>query len=306
MKCGEVKYLRILLTTRCNMSCCFCHREGASSAGEDIVRPVLFDVVGRMHELGFEKFKLMGGEPMLYPQLDSVIVGMRRRIGSSDLSMISNGTASPEAYEKLLSLGLNRLNISIHGWMLDSFVANTGCSIEVCDKIRNTVCRLSERRLIGKLNYVVKRGVNEKDFCELINFAGERELVVDALNLLVFGDNASAAAYRYSMSELECFVRSRFDVKASFEVQNKYSLPSKLLKLTNGASINLKVSKMNESMAFQACISCSKRNACVEGIKAMRVTPPGILQPCLMRTDNTLDLRGLRCNGDIVTYLGAL
>lgn len=306
MRIGAVTYLRILLTTRCNMACRFCHHEGAPCGGGDIDVAMLLETVGKMHELGFRKFKLMGGEPLLYPNLQSVVGKIRERIGSSDLSMISNGTGNPARYEELLSSGMNRLNISIHGWSPKFFVANTCCKAEVCDRIRKTIVSLSGKRLVGKLNYVVKRGVNEDDFFNLIEFAGEREIVVDALNLLAPSGNVVAENYGYSMVDLERLVRSRYDVQESLEMANRCSLPSKRLKLTNGATVNLKVSMVRDENAFNACSGCRVRGSCVEGIKALRLTSEGILQPCLMRMDNVLNLNEHGSKSDIVAYLNAL
>ena len=267
---------------------------------------MLLDAVGKMHALGFAKFKLMGGEPMLYPNLPEVVCALRSRIGDSDLSMISNGTAEASRYEELLSAGMDRLNISIHGWTPDFFSLNTGCQSAICDKIRNTVVTLSEKRLIGKLNYVVQRDVNESDFFELLDFAGEKGLVVDALNLLDFAGLARPAVKRYSMREIECLIRSRYIVQDALEVQNRNSIPSRMLKLTNGASVNLKVSELNAECAFDGCAKCMARASCVEGIKAMRLTPDGIVQPCLVRSDNVYDLKEGGSISEIAAYLMAL
>lgn len=306
MKLGTITYLRILLTTRCNMACRFCHHEGAPCGGGDIDESILLDAIGKMYGFGFRKFKLMGGEPILYPNLLSVIRKIRGRIGASDLSMISNGTADATRYEELLSSGMDRLNISIHGWSPECFVANTGCKIEICDRIRKTLSFLSERRLIGKLNYVVKKGVNEDDFFELLDYAGKNELVVDALNLLDPGGNSVAEDYSYSMADMERLIRARCAVRTSSEMLNKWSLPSKRLWLANGAQVNLKVSMMNNVDAFDACAACRVKKVCVEGIKAVRLTSAGILQPCLMRTDNILNLNEHSSVSDIAAYLEAL
>ena len=306
MKLGDVTYLRILLTTRCNMRCVFCHREGVSSGEVDIDESVLVDAVGKMHELGFRKFKLMGGEPTLYPNLRTVVGMVRERIGSSDLSMISNGMAESALYEELLSSGIDRLNISVHGWAPECFSKITGVSDLVCDKVKHTIVCLAEKHLINKLNYVVRQGVNESDFFNLLDFAGEMNLMVDALNLLSVGDGTAVNGQYYSLSAIESLVRSRYVVKEVLDVRNRCSLPSKLLKLANGACVNLKISELNRENVFNACSCCPVRKSCVEGIKALRLTPAGFLQPCLMRSDNTLDLNRLDTKADIASYLLAL
>ena len=303
MSLCKVNYLRILLTSRCNMFCAFCHREGAVCDSCDIDRTLLLEVISTMYNLGFKKFKLMGGEPMLYPNMALIVREIRKRIGDSDLSMISNGTAASGEYEKLLSAGMNRLNISVHGWMPEFFVANTRCSLKTYGRIKNTILELAEKRLIGKLNYVVKKGRNEEDFFKLLVFAGENELVVDALNLLNMDGDTRLINLYYSMSSIERLIRSKYKIRDVTMVNNKYSLPSKLLKLENGAMVNLKISRLNEENVFKACLDCGLKKSCIEGIKAIRLTPSGVLQPCLMRRDNGLALIKKHDKSSITKYL---
>ena len=288
------------------MACRFCHREGTSFDGADIDAKFLLDVVGRMYELGFRKFKLMGGEPMLYPQIGYVVSELRRLIGDSDLSMISNGSAASAQYEELFVLGMDRLNISVHGWGAEFFSMNTKCPAEMGNKIRQTIIELAEKRRIGKLNYVVKRGGNEEDFISLLNFARERDLVVDALNLLELTGGEIGDGIRYSMSEIQSLICSRFEVLEAIEIQHKYGFPSKRLRLVGGGEVNLKVSQLNQAMVFNACSDCRKWKYCVEGIKALRLMPSGVLQPCLMREDNVLDLNQYPTLNALEVYLKAL
>lgn len=306
MKIGDVSYLRILLTTRCNLQCRYCHQEGVNCNKSDIDAVFLLDIIQKMKALGFRKFKFMGGEPMLYQNLTSVVAGVKKLIGDADLSMISNGTASFSSYEEIMMSGMDRLNVSVHGWSSEAFCSNTGCSGEIFDRIRQTIISLAEKKLIGKINYVVRKGVNESDFFKLVDFAGRKELVVDALNLLDTKENFSALQQWYSMLEIERLVCSKYDIKDIYENTNSHSLPSRRLLLQNGAVVNLKISKLNDEHLFCDCLSCVKKKSCMEGIKAMRLTPAGILQPCLMRTDNTLDLVKHNSVEEIEKYLKKL
>lgn len=304
IKC--IQYLRVLLTNNCNMSCSFCHKEGCDYNERDLDETILIDTIKLLYRIGYRKIKLMGGEPMLYKNIDSVICEIKNIGSDIDLSMISNGSANLEQYERLFNLGLDRLNISVHGWKENYFKKNAGASTKLYNDVKDNIIELAKKGRINKLNYVLKRGINENDFYSLVDFAKAYELVIDALNLLTFEYDLSSQKYQYSFDEIEQLIRERYKVKEVLQFVNPYSLASKRLCLDNGVKINLKINKLNQENIFLSCKECSKKCNCVEGIKAIRLTNDAIIQPCLLRTDNTLDLKENYSEEEIINYLRAL
>lgn len=112
----EVTGVRVSLTDRCNFDCVYCHNEGLGDTrgpmepadtemtADDVVR--FLDVVS---ELGVEKVKFTGGEPMLRQDLEEII---RRTPETMDVSMTTNGTFLPDRAADLKTAGLQRVNIS--------------------------------------------------------------------------------------------------------------------------------------------------------------------------------------------------
>lgn len=301
-----MKYLRVLLTNKCNLSCEFCHGEGCEYSSADIDEDILCEAIEVLYKIGYRKIKLMGGEPMLYPSLSSIVEKIKKNGGDIDLSMISNGSADINHYKSLIITGLDRLNISIHGWRLDDFIANTKSSKTVWQQIRKNIECLARNHGINKVNYVLKKGVNEEDFFELVEFACEYGLVIDALNLLVDSNESYQRGLQYQFNEIEELISKKYTIFDKYEKENLFSLPSKRLVLKNGAEINLKINKLNQQNVFYGCSTCKYQADCIEGIKAIRITNKAMIQPCLLRTDNCYDLKKSLNPEDIINYLTQL
>ena len=202
--------------------------------------------------------------------------------------------------------GLDRLNISVHGWNESYFCENTGNSKEQCGKVKANILSLVAQRKINKINYVLQKGKNESDFHALIESVKNFNIVVDVLNLLIFPGQEQATKLQYSFVEIEQFVKEHWTIDKSVDYDNPYSLPSKRLILTNGCIINLKVNQLNKQEIFQSCKDCLYKESCIEGIKAIRLTNDALIQPCLLRTDNTLKLSDVTEKDAIINYLKEL
>lgn len=288
------------------MHCAFCHQEGCNYFEKDINFELLIATIKKLYEIGYRKFKLMGGEPMLYPKIKSVVKSVRNIATDIDLSMISNGSANVSKYIELFECGLDRLNISVHGWNEDYFCENTGNSPEMHNMVKSNIIELIKSNKINKINYVLQKGKNESDFYSMINDIKEFDVVVDVLNLLLFPNNINCIDFHYSFQEIENLILNYWDVKKIINYNNPYSLPSRRLLLDSGCSINLKVNKLNEQEILFSCRECLYKEFCIEGIKAIRLTNDGVIQPCLLRSDNTFKISENTKKSEIIDFLRLL
>lgn len=66
MMLKKSKYLRISVTNTCNLSCFYCHKEGNHSPDQNMLSPREIQTLCRIGlAMGYEKFKLTGGEPTM-------------------------------------------------------------------------------------------------------------------------------------------------------------------------------------------------------------------------------------------------
>jgi MoaA/NifB/PqqE/SkfB family radical SAM enzyme len=118
----------IIPIRRCNLSCTYCNEY------DDFSKPVPLDVIlQRLELLGNLKtgvITLSGGEPLLHPELDEIIRGIRRH--ATLAGMITNGyLLTAERVRRLNDAGLDYLQISIDNVMPDDVSKK---SLKVLDK----------------------------------------------------------------------------------------------------------------------------------------------------------------------------
>ncbi len=101
---------------RCNLSCAYCNEYDAFS--KPVPTEVMLERVDRLSRLGTTIITLSGGEPLLHPELETII----RRIRSHGnlAGMITNGyLLTPQRIEWLNRVGLDHMQISIDNVMPD-------------------------------------------------------------------------------------------------------------------------------------------------------------------------------------------
>ncbi len=102
--------VHIVPIRRCNIDCGYCNEYDKVSP--PVPLPVLLRRLDKLADLGTAVVACSGGEPLLHPQIDDIIRGIRER--GMMAGLISNGYLfSPRHIERLNRAGLDYLQISI-------------------------------------------------------------------------------------------------------------------------------------------------------------------------------------------------
>jgi MoaA/NifB/PqqE/SkfB family radical SAM enzyme len=95
---------------RCNLACAYCNEYDTTS--KPVPLEVMLSRLDKLGELGTSMITVSGGEPLMHPDLDAMVVHARRRGMVS--SIITNGYyLSPERIRRLNAARLDYLQISI-------------------------------------------------------------------------------------------------------------------------------------------------------------------------------------------------
>lgn len=181
----RVDYLRISVTDRCNERCLYCLPENYSNwlPREEILRDdELLAVAKTAVSLGFKKFRVTGGEPLVRPGVVDFIRDLVALPGVESVQLTTNGTRLPQLAQPLFDAGLRRMNISLDALDDARYRAITGGELQpVLDGIKLV-------KKIGfpsvKLNTVLMRGKNENEILPLVNFAAEHDVAVRFIELM--------------------------------------------------------------------------------------------------------------------------
>jgi cyclic pyranopterin phosphate synthase len=162
----QVRDLRISVTDRCNFRCTYCmpktvfgHDYRFMDRKELLTFEELERVARAFAELGVEKIRLTGGEPLLRKELE-VLVERLDAIDGLDLTLTTNASLLAHKAEALRDAGLDRINVSLDSLDDATFRAMNDVEFPV-GRVLEGIDAAAAVGLPVKVNAVVKRGVND-------------------------------------------------------------------------------------------------------------------------------------------------
>ena len=159
-----LRNLRVSVTDRCNLRCQYCMPEEEYTwlRRADLLT---FEEIQRLvevfTELGVDKVRLTGGEPLLRRDLPDLVRCCRRVPAVQDLAMTTNGVLLAGQAAALREAGLHRVTVSLDTLRPDRFRALTRRDEHAA--VLRGIEAVREAGFPGlKLDTVVIRGVNER------------------------------------------------------------------------------------------------------------------------------------------------
>ncbi len=260
--------LRIALTPRCNLSCIYCHHEGEAKPNGEISDEMVVSVARAAALLGVRSLKFTGGEPLLRPGLAGLIARMPQEL---DISLTTNGIFLAEQAGPLAEAGLDRVNVSLDSLRPEVYRAITAGRDGDLEKVLAGIDAAKAAGLAPiKLNVVVLKE-NEAEIDDLIDFCREKGLILQLIELLDLGHlglSGNIDAIERQLAARAERVRTR-----QMHRRKKYFL--------DGAEVEV-VRPMDNT---EFCANCTR----------LRVTSDGKIKPCLLRSDNLVEIGTCDC-----------
>jgi cyclic pyranopterin phosphate synthase len=160
--------LRISVTDRCNFRCVYCMpKEVFGRDFQFLERAELlsFEEICRLArifvDLGVEKIRLTGGEPLVRKDVERLVAGLSRIPGLKDIALTTNGSMLAVKSEALAEAGLRRVTVSLDALDDATFRAMNDTGFPVARVLSGI--EAAHKAGLGpiKINMVVKRGVND-------------------------------------------------------------------------------------------------------------------------------------------------
>lgn len=265
----KIDYLRISVTDRCDLRCLYCMPEEGikSKPHHEIMR---FEEILRVAEvamqLGINKFRLTGGEPLLRRGIIAFIKSLGLLPGVQDLSVTTNGTHLTRMGEQLWDAGVRRLNISLD--TLDagkySWITRGGDFQVVWDGIRDAL-KLGFSPI--KINAVALRNFNEQEWADFARLTYNYPVHIRFIELMPIGTSRNiAGGYYISCSQVQDRMERELGKLVPVETV-KGNGPAQYFQLP-GAKGTI---GFIHAMSNHFCASCNR----------LRLTADGKLRPCL-------------------------
>jgi cyclic pyranopterin phosphate synthase len=183
--------LRISVTDRCNFRCTYCMpldeydwiEKQEILTYEEIVRLAKIFV-----QLGVDKIRLTGGEPLVRRDLEKLVSQLSPLPGLRDLCLTTNGSLLAEKAPALKAAGLRRVNVSLDTLKPEKFRAMTKRGD--LDKVLEGLFAAKHSGLQPiKINAVIERGVNDDDILDLVDFSRKNKFDIRFIEYMDVGNS---------------------------------------------------------------------------------------------------------------------
>jgi len=278
-----VKDLRISVTDRCNFRCTYC-MPMEEYVWIDRHEILTFEEITRLArlfvDLGVEKIRITGGEPLVRKDLHRLIDMLRALDGDLDLCLTTNASLLCDQIDDLAAAGLKRINVSIDTLDPEKFklITKRGDLEKVIEGLF-----AAKRAGLGriKINAVIERGLNDDDILPLVEFARENGFAMRFIEYMDVGNaNNWISEKIVSKKEILEKINERFPLR---EVgRDNGTAPSVDYEFIDGGGDVGVIASVTEPF----CATCTRA----------RLTADGKLVTCLFSTQGH-DLKSLMRSG---------
>lgn len=193
----RMRDLRISVTDRCNFRCVYCMPKDVFGP-DHVFLPraelLTFEEIIRIArvfvDLGIEKIRLTGGEPLLRKNLEKLIEQLAKL--PVELTLTTNGSLLKQKALALKNSGLTRVTVSLDGLDDGVFKQMNDADYSVSDVLAG-IAAAAQAGLPIKINCVVKRGTNDDQILPLAaHFRGSGHI----LRFIEYMDVGSSNGWR--------------------------------------------------------------------------------------------------------------
>ena len=270
-----LRNLRLSVTDRCNLRCSYCmpEKDYVWLPREDILH---FEEIERLVDvfldLGVDKVRLTGGEPLLRRDVPDLVARLAARPRIRDLAMTTNGVLLAEHAQPLKDAGLHRLTVSLDTLHRDRFQQLTRSDEH--DRVLAGISAAAPLFPGLKIDTVVIRGTNDDELVDLLEFGRRYGAEVRFIEYMDVGGATHWSAERV-MSRRQMLEALSAHYGPIAPVQEVTSAPADRYRLEDGLVFGI-ISSTTEPF----CSDCDRS----------RLTADGVWYLCLYATAG-VDLR---------------
>ncbi len=263
--------LRISVTDRCNIRCVYCMPEDVTFLPSSEI--LSFEEIERsvrlMVDMGINRVRLTGGEPLVRRELWRLIESLKAIDGLDDIAMTTNGILLEKHAADLKRAGLDRLNIS-----LDTLDRKQFKKLTRRDELDRALAGIAAAKEAGfentRINAVAIAGLTEDEVVPLARFCRDQSLELRFIEFMPLdGDQNWSSGNVLKGAELRSMIESEVgNLKPA--VRTYSAQPASDYVYTDGAG---SIGFINP-VSSPFCSSCDR----------LRITAEGKLRNCLFST----------------------
>jgi len=282
----KIHYLRISLTDHCNLRCVYCmpedmtFRPNAALMQDDEI----LTLVNLFSQLGFDKFRLTGGEPTVRANIVDLVGQIAATPGVKTVTMTTNGVLLPKLARPLAEAGMDRVNIS-----LDTLDAEKFRRLTRWGSLEDVWLGIQAAEKAGlepiKINAVVVRGYNETDVIDLARLTLEHPWQVRFIEMMPFAGATDILVNQMVTAEqIQAYIQSELGEMQSVN-DGELDGEARIFRLRDAKG----------DLGFISSVSVPFCTACTRA----RLTADGRLRLCLLREGEVDLLTPLRAGASL-------
>ena len=273
-----ITYLRVSVTDRCDFRCVYCMSEHMQflPKADLLTLEELDRLCSAFVEMGVEKLRITGGEPLVRRGIMTFFRAMSRHLASGalkELTLTTNGSQLAKHAAELADCGVRRVNVS-----LDTLDADKFARITRWGRLPQVLEGIAAARAAGltvKINVVALKGVNEDELFGLTRWCADEGHDLTFIEVMPMGDlgEEDRLDQYWPLSDLRARLAERYTL-------------TDLADRTGGPARYVRLAETGQRIGF---ITPLTHNFC-ESCNRVRLTCTGELYMCLGQEDRA-DLR---------------
>jgi cyclic pyranopterin phosphate synthase len=292
----RIPQLRIAVNAVCGKACTYCRPRG-EVAGTNSTNTMSVTEIVRLTELigsmGVHDIKLTGGDPGLYREIVTLVAGLRKLEFVRRIELVTRHPRCGKLAKELRGAGLDTLKFSLDS--LDSSIWTKITGVSGHKQLVAAIEEASQSGISVKINMVILKGVNDHEVPHMISFCRTIGAPLKLLDLIVDISEHS--------EDMKAYADQHYDDLLDLTESLRNNGWRETIRLSSGGlghpmpvfhsgddnpPVQIKTSRMG-AWYGKICETC-QHFPCHDALMALRLTPDGKLQRCLLRSDNLIDL----------------
>ena len=196
----KVNYLRVSVTDRCDLRCVYCMKEKMQflPKKEILTLEEIERLCDNFIELGVEKIRITGGEPLVRNDIIKLIEKLNHKKNDTSLKEITlttNGTLLKKYAKQLKINGIDRINLSLDTINSDKY--NKITRFGNIKKVFEGIDEALQNNIKIKINTVVIKNFNEDEIEKLINWTNNKKLDLTFIEVMPMEETNISRDYQF-------------------------------------------------------------------------------------------------------------
>lgn len=191
-----INYMRISVTDRCNLRCCYCMpEEGIPYLDETelLTFEEILTIVKTGAKMGIDRIKITGGEPLLRKNITKLMKDIKKTQGIKQVTLTSNGVLLKKYAAELKEANIDSININLPALTKEKYQ-----SITRRDEFDQVLEGMKIARDLGihlKINCVSRKTITDEELLGYADMVKKMDIDVRFIEMMPLGYGKGYESY---------------------------------------------------------------------------------------------------------------